>query len=98
MSTRWKADPGGPVLLIRKKLIKRVLPGTWLVLTSCLRWTSMFNRDDLPTLERPATAIWGMLSAGNSGGPEAEVTNSAEWICIGGLAHFDAAFEGALHG
>src|SRR5665647_2135978 len=63
--------------LTAKKLISCVLPGVLLVLASLFRPTSVFIRDDFPTLERPTKAISGKIPGGYWGGQTALFINSA---------------------
>ena len=48
-----------------KKLMLAVLPGVAETFTSPLRPKSLLSSEDLPTLERPATATSGVVEAGS---------------------------------
>src|SRR6266700_3705947 len=73
MSTRRKPDLSGP----SKKISSWVRPGVCEVRASALRPVSALMRLDLPTLDRPATAISMSFIAGSDASELAAVTNCA---------------------
>src|SRR5688572_27910146 len=67
---------GAPPRATRYRLASRVLPGAALVRASRRR-TSALIKVDLPTFDRPTSAISGVPSLGRSAALAALVTNSA---------------------
>jgi hypothetical protein len=56
------------VLPTEKKLMDLVLPGRELVRASFVLFTSLFMREDFPTLDLPAKATSGLSRGGNCSG------------------------------
>jgi hypothetical protein len=50
--------------LIKKKFKSLVFPGVELILAKFLLLVIVFKREDLPTFDLPANAIWGRLFFG----------------------------------
>ena len=62
-----------------KKLMLAVLPGVAETFTRFLRPKTLLSREDLPTLERPATATSGVVGSGSCSTVPYEASKRASW-------------------